>query len=59
VNAHNHTAQWVEKVQTSPGPDGGTCGAASASCGAGQTACCSSFVCCQGSCVEQCGVVVY
>ena len=59
VNAHNHTAQWVQKVQTGSIPDGGTCGGASASCGVGQTACCASFVCCQGTCVEQCGVMVY
>jgi len=58
VNAHNHTAQWVEKVQSTV-PGDGTCGGASATCGAGPTACCASFVCCQGKCVEQCGVIVY
>jgi len=58
VNAHNHTAQWVEKVQSSGPPDGGTCGGASATCGTGQTACCSQYVCCNGTCVEQCGVIL-
>ncbi len=58
VNAHNHTAQWVEKVQSTGTPDGGTCGDASAACGAGLTACCSSFVCCAGLCLEQCNVII-
>jgi len=57
VNSHNHSAQWVEKVQsTSPPPgDGGTGGAcvmAGGSCAS--ATCCSDSVCCAGTCTVTC-----
>ena len=56
VNAHNHSAQWVEKVQGPPpgtGGDGGTCGGLGAACSA-SALCCSDVVCCNGGCVASC-----
>jgi hypothetical protein len=60
VNSHNHTAQWVEKVLSSPPPppgDGGTDAAPScvpAGGGCSSALCCSDVVCCGGTCVESC-----
>lgn len=61
VNAHNHSAQWVEMLQSSgppdggtdggPGTDGGTCGEVGALCTVG---CCTDTVCCQGTCQASC-----
>lgn len=55
VTAHNHSAQWVSKVQSGPPPgnDGGSCSEASGSCSGGAT-CCSDVVCCQGTCTYSC-----
>ena len=55
VTAHNHSAQWVEKVQAPPsgGSDGGSCGGNGASCGSGPP-CCSDTVCCGNTCVYSC-----
>jgi hypothetical protein len=65
VTAHNHSAQWVEQVQSgNPGADGGTdaggdadaagptCGETGALCPPSQ--CCSDVVCCNGSCQAIC-----
>ena len=62
VNSHNHSAQWVEKVQ-SPGsggapPDAGGgnppgCVGLGATCG-GSATCCSDTVCCGGLCEPDC-----
>ena len=56
VTAHNHSAQWVSKVQGGggSGPDGGTCGEAGATCGDGAPACCSGVFCCNGACQTTC-----
>jgi hypothetical protein len=58
VNSHNHSAQWVEKVQGGPppSPDGGAdaagaCSESGQACGAG---CCSDVVCCLGTCQFSC-----
>jgi len=55
VTAHNHSAQWVEKVLAPPagGDDGGACLPAGATCGAGSGVCCSDTVCC-GTCLTSC-----
>lgn len=52
VNSHNHSAQWVEKVQGAPQPDGGTCGMSGAAC---PPACCAGLVCCAGVCGDGSG----
>jgi hypothetical protein len=58
VNSHNHSAQWVEKVQgSSSGGDGGTgtggmCVAAGGDCST--ATCCSDVVCCAGTCSVTC-----
>ncbi len=57
VTSHNHSAQWVEKVQGPPPPAndaGGACLPTSASCGgdAGTGVCCQ--VCCYGTCQGSC-----
>lgn len=58
VNSHNHSAQWVEKVQSSSpggGGDAGTgtaCVMASGSCAS--ATCCSDSVCCAGTCSVTC-----
>ena len=60
VTAHNHSAQWVSKVQGPPGGDGGTssssggdgapaCNEFAGSCGPGGGTCCSDVVCCPGT----------
>lgn len=60
VNSHNHSAQWVEKVQAPPGggsdagTDGGSCGGMGATCGGSNPTCCSDVVCCQGLCLDSC-----
>jgi hypothetical protein len=62
VTAHNHSAQWVAKVQTTPGPDAGaaeggaTCGEPSTACSS-SSLCCSDAVCCSGSCAYSCAVI--
>ncbi len=58
VNSHNHSAQWVEKVQSTPvgGGDGGgppMCGSAQAACSA-SAPCCTDTVCCNGTCQVEC-----
>ncbi|HEY8074569.1 MAG TPA: hypothetical protein VIF62_10670, partial [Labilithrix sp.] len=56
VNSHNHSAQWVEKVQSPPssGGDGGSmCGASQAACSA-SAPCCTDTVCCNGTCQVEC-----
>jgi hypothetical protein len=64
VTAHNHSAQWVEKVLAPPsgggdagagdgGDIGGACGEPSAACSATQL-CCSDAVCCNGTCAYSC-----
>jgi hypothetical protein len=58
VNSHNHSAQWVEKVQGPPGMsgDGGTppqCVQANGACGP-SAACCSDTVCCNATCQITC-----
>ncbi len=56
VNSHNHSAQWVEKVQSNtPPPDGGACGQAGALCPA--TTCCQGLVCCNGTCGDGSGCI--
>jgi hypothetical protein len=54
VNSHNHSAQWVEKVNNPDQPDGGTCAPVGTSCGpdAGAVSCCQ--VCCYGTCEGSC-----
>jgi hypothetical protein len=57
VNSHNHSAQWVEKVQAPPAPDGGTadggiCVDIGGACNPGL--CCSYAVCCGGTCLSSC-----
>jgi hypothetical protein len=58
VNSHNHSAQWVEKVQSSSpggGTDGGTGGACVMAGGSCASAlCCSDSVCCAGTCSVSC-----
>jgi hypothetical protein len=63
VTAHNHSAQWVTKVQTAPGPDGGagddggaTCGEPSSTCSS-SSLCCSDAVCCSGGCAYSCAII--
>jgi hypothetical protein len=53
VNSHNHSAQWVEKVNNPNQPDGGTCAPTGATCGgdAGVTCC---QVCCYTQCAAAC-----
>jgi len=53
VTSHNHSAQWVEKVQGPPsgGTDAGACSPSGQACGAG---CCSDVVCCNGTCEYTC-----
>jgi len=53
VNSHNHSAQWVEKVNTPDQPDGGTCAPTGTACGgdAGVTCC---QVCCYTQCAASC-----
>ena len=54
VNSHNHSAQWVEKVQGTPtGDDGGTCVGENGACG-GAAICCTDTVCCNGICAVSC-----
>ena len=64
VNAHNHTAQWVAKIASTPPPDGGTpadggaCYATGTTCGTGSGGvCCSDLVCCNGSCQADCNII--
>jgi hypothetical protein len=59
VKSHNHSAQWVEKVQGPPpggdagaGSDGGTCGEQGATCN--PAACCSDTICCGTTCQYTC-----
>ncbi|HEY2408020.1 MAG TPA: hypothetical protein VGI10_18560 [Polyangiaceae bacterium] len=61
VNSHNHTAQWVEKVVSTPPPpaddagtpDGGyVCTPAGGSCT--NSICCSDSVCCGSGCAASC-----
>ena len=57
VNSHNHSAQWVEKVQSSSPPaddagTGGACVMAGGSCAS--AACCTDSVCCAGTCTVTC-----
>ena len=56
VTAHNHSAQWVAKVQGPPqgdggvgdsgGSDGGQCVEANGACGPNGGTCCADVVCC-------------
>jgi len=56
VKSHNHSAQWVEKVVSTPPPgDAGTCVPLGGSCST--AACCTDVVCCsdktcQPSCIK-------
>jgi hypothetical protein len=54
VNSHNHSAQWVEKVDNPGNPDGGTCSPDGTPCGGdgGAGVCCG--VCCYTTCAETC-----
>jgi len=57
VNSHNHSAQWVEKVQGPPEQDGGACLPIGSTCGGldGGTGVCCQVCCgttCEGSCVN-------
>jgi hypothetical protein len=68
VTAHNHSAQWVSKVQSGPPPggDGGTssssgggdtggsCNEQGGSCGSGGGTCCPDVVCCSNTCQYTC-----
>jgi hypothetical protein len=58
VTAHNHSAQWVEKIVGGPAPDAGTdagsCGESGAACGGSAPLCCSDMVCCNGLCLTSC-----
>jgi hypothetical protein len=54
VTSHNHSAQWVQQVQGTPMPDGGTCGEVGAACGGVSNGCCSDVVCCGGICQQTC-----
>jgi hypothetical protein len=67
VTSHNHSAQWVEQIQGSPMPDGGTdagpdgssdsggaCGETAAACGGSSPPCCSDVICCNGICLSGC-----
>ena len=57
VTSHNHSAQWVEKVQNPDNPDAGACLPVGSACGGGDggagvccQVCCGAT--CQGSCVN-------
>ncbi|HSQ66882.1 MAG TPA: hypothetical protein VLM85_26870 [Polyangiaceae bacterium] len=53
VNSHNHSAQWVEKIVSSP-PDAGPCvSTAGGACGPSNL-CCTDYVCCNGTCQGAC-----
>ncbi len=53
VKSHNHSAQWVEKVQAPPpAQDGGSCVDIGGACNPG--ACCSYAVCCGNTCLSSC-----
>jgi hypothetical protein len=54
VNSHNHTAQWVEKLQSSspPGSDAAACVPVAGDCSA--ATCCADVVCCGGTCAVTC-----
>ncbi len=53
VKSHNHSAQWVEKVQAPPPvADGGMCVDIGGACNPG--ACCSYAVCCGNTCLSSC-----
>ena len=52
VNSHNHSAQWVEKVENPNQPDGGACIPAGDPCGDAGGTCCQ--VCCYGTCAGAC-----
>jgi len=61
VNSHNHSAQWVEQLQSAPPPDGGTdggdggtCNEQGGTCAASGPYCCADVVCCQGTCQYTC-----
>ena len=62
VTAHNHSAQWVETVQSMPpSTDGGTdsgagCGNVGAACDSTGSTCCSDAVCCGTVCDSTCNV---
>jgi hypothetical protein len=59
VNAHNHTAQWVEKIVGAPPPasstpDGGAppmCVPKGGACGA-NAMCCADVICVDGTCAD-------
>ena len=52
VNSHNHSAQWVEKIVSTPPPDAGTCVPAGGDCSA--ATCCTDTVCCVDKCTYVC-----
>ncbi len=70
VNSHNHSAQWVQTVQSGPpqgdggtadgggsssgGDSGGSCGEQGGACGSGGGTCCADVVCCQSQCQYTC-----
>jgi len=58
VNSHNHSAQWVEKVNNPDQPDGGTCAPTGTPCGpdAGAVVCCQA--CCTVNNVLQCATCI-
>jgi len=50
VNSHNHSAQWVEKVNNPDQPDSGTCLPTGSQCGTdGGAVCCQ--ICSAGQCI--------
>ena len=58
VNSHNHSAQWVEKVQSNPPPgsDAGGCVQAAGLCNANNL-CCNGLICCNGVCGDGSGCI--
>lgn len=58
VNSHNHSAQWVEKVQGTPPPgsDAGGCVQTLGTCN-GNNLCCNGLICCNGVCGDGSGCI--
>ncbi len=63
VNSHNHSAQWVEKVQSNPpsgdaGADGGSCVQLGGTCNS-SAFCCNTLFCCNGVCGDGSGCIPF
>jgi hypothetical protein len=52
VTAHNHSAQWVEKVQAPPPPSDGGIGGCNPPCASNQVCCPGSPSTCQDTCIR-------